>query len=72
MPGFQMTEMGIEIQGWRGGDRSLRTRRWKPMARRQGLCKLCSKVNQMNCQGKRMEKIARPKGWHINFVSGVG
>lgn len=39
------------------------------MARRQGRCKLCSKVNQMNCQGKRMEKIARPKGWHIKSVA---
>lgn len=57
MPGFQITEMETEIQGWRSGDRSLRTREWKPMARRQGLCKLCSKVNQMNCQGKEWRRL---------------
>lgn len=56
-----MTEMGVGIQGWRVETGSVRTKDWKPMARRQVLRKLCSKVNQMNCPGKRMEKIARQK-----------
>lgn len=40
----------------------------KQMARRQGLCKLCSKVDQMNFQGTRIEKIGRLKGWHPQSV----